>query len=109
MLRISEMYLIAAECAGSKKEALEYFNTLRQHRGFEVTDDLKEEDTTDEKLQTAIGKEYRKKEFIGEGQWFFFIASVPTRQHYLMYRYLSAKAYYVLPIPDQELEYGNRN
>lgn len=46
LLRISEMYLIAAECAGSKKEALEYFNTLRQHRGFEVTDDLKEEDTT---------------------------------------------------------------
>ena len=44
LLRISEMYLIAAECAGSKKEALEYFNTLRQHRGFEVTDDLKEED-----------------------------------------------------------------
>ena len=35
------------------------------------TDDLKEEDTTDEKLQTAIGKEYRK-EFIGEGQWFFY-------------------------------------
>ena len=107
LLRISEMYLIAAECAGSKKEALEYFNTLRQHRGFEVTDDLKEEDTTDEKLQTAIGKEYRK-EFIGEGQWFFYCkrtdqATLPNVQVPF------SKAYYVLPIPDQELEYGNRN
>ena len=107
LLRISEMYLIAAECAGSKKEALEYFNTLRQHRGFEVTDDLKEEDTTDEKLQTAIGKEYRK-EFIGEGQWFFYCkrtdqATLPNVQVHF------SKAYYVLPIPDQELEYGNRN
>ena len=107
MLKLSEMYLIAAECAGSKKEALEYFNTLRQHRGFEVTDDLKEEDTTDEKLQTAIGKEYRK-EFIGEGQWFFYCkrtdqATLPNVQVPF------SKAYYVLPIPDQELEYGNRN
>ena len=71
------------------------------------TDDLKEEDTTDEKLQTAIGKEYRK-EFIGEGQWFFFCkrtdqATLPNVQVPF------SKAYYVLPIPDQELEYGNRN
>ena len=71
------------------------------------TDDLKEEDTTDEKLQTAIGKEYRK-EFIGEGQWFFYCkrtdqATLPNVQVPF------SKAYYVLPIPDQELEYGNRN
>ena len=67
----------------------------------------KEEDTTDEKLQTAIGKEYRK-EFIGEGQWFFYCkrtdqATLPNVQVPF------SKAYYVLPIPDQELEYGNRN
>ena len=71
------------------------------------TDDLKEEDTTDEKLHTAIGIEYRK-EFIGEGQWFFYRkrtdqATLPNVQVPF------SKAYYVLPIPDQELEYGNRN
>lgn len=107
LLRISEMYLIAAECASSEKEALKYLNTLRQHRGFETTDDFKEEDMSSENLQTAIGKEYRK-EFIGEGQWFFYCkrtdravlpnVSVPF-----------SKAYYVLPMPDQEEEYGDRN
>lgn len=107
LLRISEMYLIAAECAPSFKDALEYFNTLRQHRGFETTEDLTEDGLTDEKLQTAIGKEYRK-EFIGEGQWFFYCkrtdqAVLPNVQVPF------SKAYYVLPLPEQEKEYGNRN
>lgn len=107
LIRISEMYLIAAECATSKKDALEYFNTLRQHRGFEVTDDLKEEDTTDEKLQTSIEKEYRK-EFIGEGQWFFYCKRIDSSTLPNVQVPFS-KAYYTLPMPDQELEYGNRN
>ncbi|MDE5612028.1 MAG: RagB/SusD family nutrient uptake outer membrane protein, partial [Odoribacter sp.] len=108
LIRISEMYLIAAECAGSKKEALEYFNTLRQHRGFAVADDLKE-DTTDEQLQAAIAKEYQK-EFIGEGQWFFY--SKRTDQETPSDIFVPvpfSKDYYVLPMPDQEVEYGNRN
>ena len=60
----------------AKKEALDYLNTLRRNRGFEVTDDL-QENITDEKLQEAIRKEYRK-EFIGEDNG-SFIANVPTR------------------------------
>ena len=106
LLRLSEMYLIAAECAPSRKEAVEYFNTLRRHRGFEEAHNLKE-DVTDENLQTAIGKEYRK-EFIGEGQWFFYCKR--TDQAVLPNVTVPfSKAYYVLPIPDQEKEYGNRN
>ena len=72
----------------AKKEALDYLNTLRRNRGFEVTDDL-QENITDEKLQEAIGKEYRK-EFIGEDNG-SFIANVPTRLHCLMLKYLSVK------------------
>ena len=108
LIRISEMYLIAAECAGSKKEALEYFNTLRQHRGFAVADDL-EEDTTDEQLQAAIAKEYQK-EFIGEGQWFFYSKRTDQETPSDIYVPVAfSKDYYVLPMPDQEVEYGNRN
>ncbi len=100
------MYLIAAECAESKKEAVEYLNTLRQHRGFEEAQNLKE-DVTDENLQTAIGKEYRK-EFIGEGQWFYYCKR--TDQDVLPNITVPfSKAYYILPIPEQEKEYGNRN
>lgn len=106
LLRLSEMYLIAAECAPSKKEAVGYFNTLRRHRGFEEAHNLKE-NVTDENLQTAIGQEYRK-EFIGEGQWFFYCKR--TDQAVLPHVTVPfSKAYYVLPIPDQEKEYGNRN
>ncbi|MDE7374137.1 MAG: RagB/SusD family nutrient uptake outer membrane protein, partial [Odoribacter sp.] len=110
LIRISEMYLIAAECAGSKKEALEYFNTLRQHRGFAVADDLKEENTTDEQLQAAIAKEYHK-EFIGEGQWFLYCKRTDqeTLSDDVYIPVPFSKDYYVLPMPDQEVEYGNRN
>ena len=107
LLRMSEMYLIAAECASSKKDALAYLNTLRQHRGFDVSNDLTEESVSDDMLQDLIGKEYRK-EFVGEGQWFFYCkrtdqASLPN------VKVPFSKDYYVLPIPDAELEYGNRN
>lgn len=107
LLRVSEMYLIAAECASSKKESLAYLNTLRQHRGFDVSNDLTEENISDDVLKDLIGKEYRK-EFIGEGQWFFYCkrtdqASLPN------VKVPFSKDFYVLPMPDAELEYGNRN
>ena len=107
LLRLSEMYLIAAECVTSKKDALAYLNTLRHNRGFDESNDLTEDEVTNDMLQGIIGKEYRK-EFIGEGQWFFYCkrmdeallpnVTVPF-----------SKEFYVLPIPDAELEYGNRN
>lgn len=107
LLRISEMYLIAAECADNAKDALKYVNELRQHRGFQAGDDIQEEDMTAEKLQTIIGKEYRK-EFIGEGQWFFYCKRI--NQGMLPNVIVPfSKGYYVLPIPDQEVDYGNRN
>lgn len=107
LIRISEMYLIAAECTDNKTDALKYINTLRQHRGFDSSNDLKDENITEDMLQEIIGKEYRK-EFIGEGQWFFYckrkdIADLPD------VKVPFSKSYYVLPIPDQEKEYGDRN
>lgn len=106
LLRISEMWLIAAECASSKGEALDYLNTLRRHRGFDETNDLKETEVTDEMLPDRIGKEYRK-EFIGEGQWFFYCKrlnlDLPDTE------VAFSKDYYVLPMPDREVDYGDRN
>ena len=105
LLRISEMYLIAAECTTDKHQAVGYLNELRQHRGFDESFDL-QTDIRDTDLKTTIAKEYRK-EFVGEGQWFFYCkrndtaelpdASVPF-----------SKSFYVLPTPQQEMEYGNR-
>lgn len=106
LIRQSEMWLIAAECS-PKSEAIGYINTLRKHRGFAESSMLAEDDVSDDGMQAIIGKEYRK-EFVGEGQWFFYCkrkdmetlpdVSVPF-----------SKAYYVLPMPDQEKDYGDRN
>lgn len=104
LLKISEMYLIAAECEPEKEKAIAYLNKLRQNRGISQDYDLKN-DISVEMFKQAIEKEYRK-EFVSEGQWFFYCkrndkeelpnVSVPF-----------SKSYYVLPIPQQEEEYGN--
>jgi SusD family. len=106
LLRMSELYLILAECAENKEEAISYFNTLREHRGFDASFNL-DASTNDTAFISEIAKEYRK-EFIGEGQWFFYCkrndldelpnVTVPF-----------SKGYYILPLPDLEIEYGNRN
>ncbi|MCI6618779.1 MAG: RagB/SusD family nutrient uptake outer membrane protein [Prevotella sp.] len=64
LLKVSEMYLIAAETAPSLTEANKYFNALQYHRG------LPDEELTSDNLSGMILKEYAK-EFIGEGQLFF--------------------------------------
>lgn len=61
LLRVSELFLIAAECASSRDEQLKYMNRYRVHRGLTELDDLGD----------SIHEEYRK-EFIGEGQMFFY-------------------------------------
>ena len=105
LIRISEMYLIAAECAASRTEAISYFNTLRHHRGFDAGSDLSEI-ISEEILRNEIGKEYRK-EFIGEGQWFFYCKRI-NRKELPNAIVPFNENYYVLPLPDQEIEYGNR-
>ncbi len=107
LLRMSEMWLIAAECATSKKDAVYCINTLRKHRGFDEISMLTEEGMTDIMLKTIIGKEYRK-EFIGEGQWFLYCKRLDLPEIPDVTVSFS-KAFYVLPIPDQEKEYGGRN
>ena len=106
LLRISEMWLIAAECATSKKEAIDCINILRKHRGFDDSSLLSEENITDENLKSIIGKEYRK-EFIGEGQWFLFCKRNDLNQIPNVSVPFSKK-YYVLPMPDLEKQYGGR-
>lgn len=106
VLGISEMYLIAAETSPSKSDALSYFNTLRWHRGFGEGADLPGT-ISDEAFANEIAKEYRK-EFFGEGQWFFYAKR--TDQATLPNVIVPFdRVFYVLPLPDQEKDYGNRN
>lgn len=105
ILRLSEMYLIAAECAADMGTAVGYFNEFRQHRGISEVHDLKPTITNVE-LYAEIAKEYRK-EFLNEGQWFLYCkrtdaAELPNAEAAF------SKNYYCLPMPQTEIEYGGR-
>ena len=72
LIKMSEMYLIAAECEPDLPTATAYLNLLQTKRniiGSTVTNPIA--------LNTAIMKEYRK-EFCGEGQLFFYYKRTNT-------------------------------
>lgn len=102
MLRRSEMYYIMAEClmGTDDTQALEYLNTVRRHRGIltDVTDPAK--------LRDEINKEYYK-EFVGEGQLFFLSKRLGLAKCYNGSMKMSEAKGYILPKPDNEIEFGN--
>lgn len=96
LIKISEMYLIAAEASGD----ISYLETLRANRGY-GSNPL----PADADLQEEIQNEYRK-EFIAEGQLFYYykrqnLASIPFASQTM------SRDTYVFPVPDNELEFGN--
>jgi hypothetical protein len=71
LIRMTEMYYIAAECAGSNNDmaqATDLLDSVRWHRNVKI--DLTPTISSDS-LTTEIRKEYQK-EFLGEGQMFFY-------------------------------------
>ncbi|WP_292270655.1 RagB/SusD family nutrient uptake outer membrane protein [Butyricimonas sp.] len=67
LMRLSEMYYIAAECCGNTEKGRAYLNEMRVHRGLSKLP----EGMTDEIFQNEIFKEYQK-EFFCEGQLFYY-------------------------------------
>lgn len=101
MLRKSEMYYIAAECAPDLTTAFTYLNTVRYNRGISNLPGTAV-------LATELKKEYQK-EFYGEGQLFYYYkrtntATIPngaaTSGNITM-----NKTTYVLPLPQSETNY----
>lgn len=66
MLRISEMYMIAAEVAEKKEEALEYLNILRNNRGLRALPE-----GYYSQVDSYLEEEWLR-ELYGEGQLFFY-------------------------------------
>ena len=100
LVRLSEMYLIAAECTGDQEEARQLINELRTHRNCRsLTGSIDVED--------VITKEFAK-EMIGEGQLFFYykrlgkevmISGTSTEEDYNM-----ILSNYVWPLPKAETD-----
>ncbi len=101
LIRISEMYYIAAESTTDQTEALNYLNNVRQHRN--INGDISNYET----LENELTKEYMK-EFYGEGQvWFYYkrkqkanIFSVNTSN----LSFIMTPEDYIIPIPLAETE-----
>lgn len=100
MIRISEMYYIAAECEPDANRAKDYLNTVRYNRGLAAV-------ASSANLNTELQKEYQK-EFYGEGQLFFYYkrrkaTSVPNSA--ATSGNVNPTAYYVWPLPLSETQY----
>ncbi len=99
MFRISELYYIAAECSLLEEDGLLYLNKIRAHRGLAPLQ-------ADVDLQEEISKEY-KKEFIGEGQMFYYYKRLNMDKIGVFKSVLDVDSkIYELPIPVGELDYG---
>ena len=99
LVRMGEMYLIAAECAPDTDAANTWLNTLRNQRNsFTV-------EVSSDNLEDLLTQEYRK-EFWGEGQMFYYLKrhvmeKIPdgTKESGTI---SMEPGYYVLPLPDSE-------
>lgn len=105
VIRKSEIYYIAAETQklSNPQRAIELLNLVWEcrHSSYQLPQTL----TADE-IQDEIFKEYRK-EFLGEGQLFFYY----KRLNYPSIEGASIaanNAVYVWDMPDNEIEFGNR-
>ena len=97
LIRLSEMYYIAAEC--STGNGLDYLETVRSHRGlssYSLPSDCNQEE--------EIRKEYCK-EFLGEGQlWYYY-----KRKSYMDFNYYMTNIeFFTWKIPDLEVSNAGR-
>ena len=103
LIRLPEMYYIACE-ASAPAEAAPYINAVRNRRGISKAKDVSCD--TDELRLAALNREYRK-EFYGEGQYFWFLKThgiTGTLNHSPEVTLVTEN--FLFPLPDAEVEYG---
>lgn len=104
LIRLPEMYYIACEAAEYSTESAAYINLVRNKRGISRAKDVACD--TQEQRTAALNKEYRK-EFYGEGQYFWFLKThgvTGTLAHCPDVTLVEEN--FIFPLPDAELEYG---
>ncbi|RXG22286.1 SusD-like starch-binding protein associating with outer membrane [Leeuwenhoekiella polynyae] len=101
VVRLSEMYYIAAESTQNPGTAVKYINEVRQARFIPALPD----DLSAEVLQNEIFKEYRK-EFYSEGQLFYYYKRTDAENIIDSQISPVTDEEYVLPIPLREVEFG---
>ena len=104
IIRLPEMYLIKAQA--DIENSAEELNTIRDHRG--VTAQVAQRDSAN-MINEILLETYR--EFMCEGHMFYFYKRLNMKQYRYMY-WTSWATFdpekFVLPIPEEEKEFGNR-
>ena len=108
VMRASEMYYVAAECANKKADingGVSLLNKVRQARGLNALNAAGITNT--DSLSTEIMREYQK-EFIQEGQaWFYYKRLNKDLKQVTSTTAVIPQDVYVFPIPDKEKEYNH--
>ena len=101
LVKLPEMYYIAAECTSDLSEACTLLNQVRGSRGLEDLPQL----ANAEDLKKNLEKEYRK-EFYGEGQlWYFYKRYAYPTFNRCPITDMTEK-HYRFPLPDDEVILG---
>ena len=99
LLKVSEMYLVAAETAPTLDKANDYYNQLLYHRG------LPEAELTAANIQEIMLAEYAK-EFLGEGQLFYAYKRLAVPKRPIFNTALpDYESVYILPIPTENTNF----
>ena len=102
MIKLSEMYYILAECENhGGRSTMSSFNAVRKARGL----NLLTRDPSD--FRSVMTADFRK-EFIGEGQLFFYFKRMNVKNIPGSDKNLVEMRAYTFPIPDAEVDAANR-
>lgn len=105
LIRLGEMYLIAAEAKGDAS----YLNKLRNTRG--ISRNYNVSFAGNAQANAELLKSEYQKEFFAEGQFFYFLKRMAMKDFYRIPESLAEKGgmsalQYVFPLPDAEIEFG---
>lgn len=101
ILRLSEMYLIAVECASTLAESNQLYTTYMASKGSNV-----QAFASTEELKAELEKEYRR-EFFAEGQMFYYYKRNNVKRLWSSESVDMRERDYILPLPNTEYNPNN--
>lgn len=104
MLRLSEMYLIAMECAPSLTETNDLYAVYMEEHGIAPT--MLTPFANEEEVEDFMLNEYRR-EFFGEGQMFYTYKRTHTQDVLWLEDVEATENFYTLPLPETEYNPNN--
>ncbi|NDV64982.1 RagB/SusD family nutrient uptake outer membrane protein [Bacteroides sp. 224] len=105
MMRVGELYLIAAETAPTTEEKREWIDKLRSGKGYDPGNAA---DLADVELNALIDLEFEKETF-GEGQYFFYAKRKDLKLHDSNNTSVNMdRGKFVPPLPEVETDYRDR-